>query len=156
MLHIPSRYCCAWMVTVPSDPVSCPPATVTWTLVLDPEEAEGFWDQPGTLRRSRKGRMEWGAGWLFSSCLAWMLEDDTVNLEGCGKKDVAGTAATSELKVRTGEWSVCRASCLSWRRGVEHTWQQSSSGFPGVWSCSNRKVAYPGSCRERKKTQRKA
>ncbi len=149
MLHMPSRYCCAWMVTVLRDPLSCPPATVTWTLVLDPEDTAGLCDQPGTLCRSPKGRTEWAAGWLLDSCFAWTLEDETVNLAGWGKKDVVGRAAMSELMVRMGAWSVCKASCLSWWRGVEHTWQQltPASWLPGVWSCSNRKVAYPGSCR---------
>lgn len=114
MLHMPSRYCCAWIVTVLRDPVSCPPATVTWTLVLGPEEAEELWDQPGTLWRSPKGSTERVADWLFDSCFPWMLEDDMVTLEGCGIKDVVGRAAMSELKVTTGAWSVCKASCLSW------------------------------------------
>lgn len=127
MLHMPSRYCCACMVTVLRDPVICPPATVTWTLVLGPGEEEGLWDQPGTLCRSPKGRTERVLGWVFDSCFACTLEDDRVNLEGCGKKDVVGKAAMSELMVRTGVWRVCKASCLSWRRGVEHTWQQPGS-----------------------------
>lgn len=148
MLHMPSRYCWAWMVTVLRDPVSCPSATVTWTLVFGPVLA-AFWDQLGTPWRPPTGRTEWGEGWLFESCFVWMLEDDTVNLEGCGIKDVLGKAAMLELKARTGAWSVCKASCLSWWRGVEQTWQHPGSWFPGVWSCSNRKVAYPGSCREK-------
>lgn len=152
MLHIPSRYCCAWMVTVLRDPVSCPPATVTCTLVLDPEEAEGLWAQPGTLCRSPKGRIERFVGWPFTNCLAWTLADEPVILEGCCWVDGVGNAAMSEPKARTGEWSACKASFLSWWRGVEHTWQQSGSWFPGVWSWSKRKVAYPGSCRERNYT----
>ena len=36
-----------------------------------------------------------------------------VNLAGCGKRDVAGRAAMSELTVRMGAWSVCKASRLS-------------------------------------------
>lgn len=54
----------------------------------------------------------------------------------------------SELMVRMGAWSACKASCLSCWSGVEHTWQQLTlaSWLAGVWSCSNRKVAYPGSC----------
>lgn len=149
MLHMPSRYCCAWMVTELRDPLICPPATVTWTLVLGPEVTEGLWDQPGTLSLSPKGRTEWAAVCPLDSCFAWTLEDDTVYLAGCGKKDVVGRAAMSELSVRMGAWSVCKASCLSWWRGVEHTWQQltPASWLPGLWSCSNRKVAYPGSCR---------
>ena len=132
MLHMPSRYCCACMVTVLRDPVSCPPAIVTWTLVLGPERAEGLWDHPGTLCRSPKGRTELVADWLFDSCLAATLEDSRAILEGCGKKDVLGSAAVSELKVRTGALSVCKASCLSWWKGVEHTWQQPGSWSPGV------------------------
>jgi len=127
MLHMPSRYCCVWMVTVPRDPVSCPPATVTWTLVFGPEEAAGLWDQPGTLCRSPRDRAERVAVWLFDNCLAWTLEGNTGSLEGCGKKDVVGKAAMSELIVRTGARSVCKASCLSWCRGVKHTWQQPGS-----------------------------
>lgn len=149
MLHMPSRYCWAWIVTVLRDPGSCPPATVTWTLVFGPEVLAAFWDQLGTPWRSPTGRTEWGEGWLFETCFVWMLEDDTVNLEGCGIKDVLGKAAMLELKAKTGAWSVCKASCLSWWRGVEQTWQHPGSWFPGVWSCSNRKVAYPGSCREK-------
>lgn len=146
---MPSRYCCAWMVTELTDPLSWPPATVTWTLVLGPGDTEGLCDQPGTLWRSPSGRTEWATGWPLDSCFAWTLEDDTVNLAGCGKKDLGGRAAMSELKARMGAWSVCRASRLSWWRGVEHTWQQltPASWLPGGWSCSNRKVAYPGSCR---------
>jgi len=136
------------MVTEPTDPLICPPATVTWTLVFGPEVTEGLCDQPGTLCRSPKGRTEWAAGCPLDSCLAWTLED-TVYLAGCGKKDLVGRAAMSELRVRVGAWSVCKASCFSWWRGVEHTWQQlTASWLPGLWSCSNRKDAYPGSCRE--------
>lgn len=147
MLHMPSRYCCAWMVTVLKDPLSCPPATVTWTLVFGPEDTEGLCDQPGTLCRSPKGSTEWAAGWILDSCFAWTPED-MVNLAGCGKRDVAGRAAMSELTVRMGAWSVCKASRLSWWRDVAHTWQQltPASLLPGVWSCSNKKDAYPGSC----------
>lgn len=148
MLHMPSRYCWAWMVTELRDPVTWPPATVTWTLVLGPEEAKVLCDQPVTLCRSP--RTPWVTVWPLDNCFAWTLEDDTATLEGCGKKDVVGRAAMSELNVRTGAWSICKASCLSWWRGVEHTWQQlTAASWPtGVWSCSNRKVAYPGSCSE--------
>ena len=34
---MPSRYCWAWMVTELTVPVSCPPPTVTWTLVFGPD-----------------------------------------------------------------------------------------------------------------------
>lgn len=85
------------MVTVLRDPLICPPATVTWTLVLGPEETGGFCNQPGALCRSPRGRTEPADGWPLDSCFAWMLEDDTVNLVGCGKKDGAGSAAMSEL-----------------------------------------------------------
>lgn len=130
------------------DPLSSPPATVTWTLAFGPGDTDGLCDQPGTLCRSPKGRTELRAGWPLDSCFAWALEDDTVNLAGCGKKEAAGRAATSELKARMGAWSVCRASCLSWWRDAEHTWQQvtPASWLADVWSCSKRKVAYPGSC----------
>lgn len=136
------------MVTEPIDPLICPPATVTWTLVFGPEDAEGPCDQPGILCRSPKGRTELLDGWPLDSCLAWTLEDDRVNPAGCGKNDVVGRAAISELKARMGAWSACKASCLSWWRGVEHTWQQLTvaSWLGGIWSCSNRKVAYSGSC----------
>lgn len=154
MLHMPSRYCCAWMVTELRVPVSCPPPTVTWTLVLGPEEAEELCDQPSPLRRSPTAMTVWVRGWALEVCFTWALEDEMVNLEGCGKKDVAGRAGMSELKGRTGAWSICRASCLSWWRGVEHTWQQltPASWLPGAWSCSKRKAAYPGSCRETKRS----
>lgn len=135
MLHMPSRYCCAWMVTEFTVPVSCPPATVTWTLVLGPEETALLpGDQPGTLWRSPSGRTLWVIVWPLDSCFEWKLEDDRGTLEGCGRKDAAGRAAMSELRARTGAWSVCRASCLSWCRGVEHTWQQltPASWLPGV------------------------
>lgn len=115
MLHMPSRYCCAWMVTELRDPVSCPPATVTWTLVFDPEETAGLCDQPGTLCLSPRGSKEEPAGWPLDSCLdVWMLEEDMVYLDGCGRKDVVDRVAMSELKVSTGVWRVWRASCLSW------------------------------------------
>lgn len=145
MLHMPSRYCWAWMVTELSDPVSCAPATVTWTLALDPTEDEGPGDQPGTLCRSPKGTREGPIAWLLDSC----LEVDTVILEGCGRKDAVDRAAMSELKFSTGACSVWRASCLSWWRGVEHTWQLLTLPLllPEDWSCSNRNAAYPGSCR---------
>lgn len=83
-------------------------------------------------------------------CFACAAEDDAAYLAGCGRKDAAGRAAISELRVRMGARSVCRASRLSWWKGVEHTWQQltPASWLPGLWSCSNRKAAYPGSCRE--------
>lgn len=73
------------MVTELSDPLSCPPATVTWTLALDPEETEGLCDQPGTLCRSPSGRTELADGWPLDRCFVWTLEDDTVNLAGRGR-----------------------------------------------------------------------
>lgn len=90
------------MVTELRDPLSCPPATVTWTLVLGPEETEGLCDQPGTLCRSPKGRTECAVGWPLDSCFAWTLEDDMVSLAGCGIKDVVGMVVMSELMVRMG------------------------------------------------------
>lgn len=159
MLHTPSRYCCAWMVTVLRDPPTCPPATVTWTLALGMEETWVLCNQPGALLRSTRGSAEPAGGWPLESCLAWRPEDNAVNLVGCGRKEVAaavGGAAMSGPKVRTGAWSARSASCLSWFSGVEHTWQPlpPASWLAGVWSCSKRKAAYPGSCRVRRQKKR--
>lgn len=157
ILHTPSRYCCAWMVTELKDPVSCPPANITWTLAWGPEGAEVLCDQPGTLCRSTMGKTLWVMVWPLDSCLAWTLGDDTVVLEGCGKKDAVARAALSELNMRMGEWSICKASCLSWWTGVEHTGQQltPASWPPDVWSCSNKNVAYSGSCKEEDKHKKR-
>lgn len=152
MLHTPSRYCCAWMVTVPRAPAICPPATVTWTLALGTEVTWGPCNQPRGLLRSTRGSAEPPGGLPLESCFAWRPEDEEANLVGCGRKEVAAAvdgAAMSGLKERTGACSARRASCLSWWSGVEHTLQPlpPASWLAGVWSCSKRKAAYPGSCR---------
>lgn len=161
MLHTPSRYCCAWMVTVLRDPPTCPPATVTWTLALGTEETWVLCSQPGALLRSTRGSEEPAGGWPLESCLAWRPEDNAVNRVGCGRKEgvaAVGGAAMSGPKVRTGVCSVRSASCLSWFSGVEQTWQllPPASWFAGVRSCSKRKAAYPGSCRVRRQEKRRS
>lgn len=143
------------MVTVPRDPPTCPPAIVTWTLALGMEETWVLCNQPGALFRSTRGSAEPAGGWPLESCLEWTAGDNAVNLVGCGRKEVAaavGSAAMPGLNARTGACIACRASCLSWFSGVEHTWQllPPDSGLAGVWSCSKRKAAYPGSCRGRR------
>lgn len=138
------------MVTVPRDPPSCPPATVTWTLVLDAEETAVLCGTPSALCLSPRGSRELTGGGTLGSALT--PEEESANLAGCGKQDAVDTAAMSELKVRVGvgvrAWSPCKASCLSCWSGVEQTWQllMPAWGLAGLRSCSNRKVAYPGSC----------
>lgn len=71
------------MVTEPRDPPSCPPATVTWTLVLDAEEMVVLCGPPGALCLSPSGTRELTDGRTLGSGLT--PEDDRANLAGCGK-----------------------------------------------------------------------
>lgn len=99
------------MVTEPRDPLSCPPATVTWTLVLDAEAIVVLCGTPGAPCLPPSGSRALTDGGPLGSGL--MPEDDRANLPGCAKQDVVDEAGMSELKVSMGAWSPCKASCRS-------------------------------------------
>lgn len=147
MLHMPSRYCWAWMVTELRAPLRVPLPTVTWTLGLAP----GAHPRPlccsatCIILYSGWGILDIGA--LDESLRTLWV----VTLVGCPVKILEGRAG-KRGKFVAGHWSwrACRACSLNCCTEVEHTWHLAPSCSPcidqsGTCNWSKRNVAKPGS-----------
>lgn len=147
MLHMPSRYCWAWMVTELSAPLRAPPPTVTWTLGLELDA------QLKPLRCSATGTMLW-AGWGILDVGGLEERVSTpcvVTLVGCPGKVLEGRVGTVDNSVpQHRSWRACKACCLNCCMGVAQTGHLVPScppwtGQSGSCSWSKRKAAKPGS-----------
>lgn len=157
MLHMPSKYCWAWMVTELMAPVRGLPPMVTCTLGFSvPALGDGLWDQPSSRCRSPTGRTLC-AGWGILDLVG--LEDRlttlwVISLVGCPGKVLGGRDGM--LETGYSSWRVWIACCFSCCAGVPHTWHlvpscPPFSGQSGTCSWSMIKEANPGSYREQKR-----